>query len=96
MADYRRNLMIVGCAVIGCIVTLITCGTLIGNIQGDVRGLVKQTDVMKADVKVLASNQTDMKQKQAYLEGVVSTKLDTIQASVSRMERQVDDLIRVT
>ena len=49
MADHRKNLMIVGCAVIGCIVTLITCGTLIGNIQGDVRGLVKQTDTIEAD-----------------------------------------------
>ena len=95
MAEHRRNLMVVGCAVIGCIVTLITCGTLIGNIQGDVRGLVKQTTAIESDVKALSSNQADMKQKQAYLEGVVSTKLDSIQASVSKMERQVDDLIRV-
>ncbi len=95
MPDHRKNLMIVGCAVIGCIVTLITCGTLIGNIQGDVRGLVKQADTIEADVKTLSTNQTDMKEKQAFLEGVVSTKLDSIQASVSKMEKQVDDLIRV-
>ena len=95
MAEHRKNLVVVGCAVIGCVVTLLTCGTLIGNVQGDVRGLVKGQGELKKDVKALTTSQTDMKSKQAYLEGVVSTKLDTIQTSVGNMERQIDDLIRV-
>jgi hypothetical protein len=94
MADYKKNGVIVACSVVGCIVTLLTCGVLIGNTQGDVKNLLKDTKILKTDVKALSESQTDMKAKQAYLEGVVSTKLDTIQVSVSKMEKQVDDLIR--
>ncbi len=95
MADTKKNSIVIACAVVGCIVTLLTCGTLIGNVQGDVRGLIKDVSNIEDNYDVVASKQASMESKQAYLEGVVSTKLDSIQASVSKMEKQVDDLIRV-
>ncbi len=95
MAEYKKNFVLMICSVVGCVVTLLTCGMLIGSVQGEVKGLVKGQGEIKKDVKVLTTNQIDMKTKQAFLEGVVSTKLDTIQTSVSKMEKQVDDLMRV-
>ena len=95
MAEHKKNFIVIGCSIIGCIVTLLTCGTLIGNVQGDVRGLVTGQKALQVDVKVLTTNQSNMESKQAYLEGVVSTKLDTIQTSVGNMEKQIDDLMRV-
>ncbi len=95
MAEAKRNLVVVGCSIIACIVTLLTCGVLIGNMQGRVQGISGDITILKADVKSISTNQTDMKSKQAYLEGVVSTKLDTIQSTVTKMGMQVDDLMRV-
>ena len=95
MAETRKNAMVIGCALVGCIVTLLTCGTLIGNIQGDVRSLTSDTKALEMNMVSISSEQTNMKTKQAFLEGVVSTKLDSIQISVNKMEKQVDDLIRV-
>lgn len=95
MADARKNMIVIGCSIVACIVTLLTCGVLIGNIQAQVVGLVTDQDSLKTDVKTLSVSHTEMKSKQAYLEGVVSTKLDNIQLTVSKMEKQVDDLIRV-
>jgi uncharacterized protein YoxC len=95
MAEAKRNLIVVGCAIVGCVVTLLTCGVLIGNIQGEVRGISGAITNLQADVKTITTAQTDMKSKQAYLEGVVSTKLDTIQTGVANLEKQVDDLVRV-
>ncbi len=95
MAEHKKNFIVIGCSIIGCIVTLLTCGTLIGNVQGEVRGLVKGQGEIKKDVKALTTNQAEMKSEQSYLKGVVSTKLDTIQTSVGNMERQIDDLMRV-
>jgi hypothetical protein len=68
---------------------------MIGSTQSDVRHLEKSATAIKRDVETIKINQTDMKSKQAYLEGVVSTKLDAIQASVSKTEKRVDDLMRV-
>ena len=95
MAEAKRNSIVVACAVVGCIVTLLTCGTLIGNVQGDVRGLIKDMGTIETNYDAMATKQASMESKQAYLEGVVSTKLDSIQTSVSKMEKQVDDLMRV-
>jgi len=94
MAEARKNGIVIACSVIACIVTLLTCGTLIGNMQGDVRSIKEDITPLQDDIKVIKTNQTDMKTKQAFLEGVVSTKLDTIQTTVSKMEKQVDGLMR--
>jgi uncharacterized protein YoxC len=94
MAESKKNSIIVMCAVVGCIVTLITCGTLIGNMQGKQDATSATVEKIEKDVKYLAQAQATMDSKQAYLEGVVSTKLDTIQDTVTKMGLQVDDLIR--
>ena len=80
---------------IGCIVTLLTCGVLIGNTQGDVRGLIKDVDKVSKGYESLAQKQSDMKSKQAYLEGVVTVQLKTIQEDVKDIREQVNNLVRV-
>ncbi len=95
MAEARKNTIVVACSIVACIVTLLTCGTLIGNIQGAVSGLSKDVVALEEGLTSVSDAQTDMKAKQAYLEGVVSTKLDTIQSTVTKMGHQVDDLMRV-
>lgn len=94
MADSKKNSIVVLCSVIGCVVTLITCGVLIGNMQGKQDATSKTVQKIEADVKQLTVMQSSMESKQAYLEGVVSTKLDTIQSTVTKMGLQVDDLMR--
>ena len=94
MAEAKKNSIVVMCSVIGCIVTLITCGTLIGNMQGTQKATMVTVQKIEKQVEHLAQSQSTMESKQAYLEGVVSTKLDTIQTTVMKMGLQVDDLIR--
>ncbi len=95
MAEARKNGIVMACSIVACVVTLLTCGTLIGNIQGNVTGLTSDVKELKDGHIITSATITDMKAKQSYLEGVVSTKLDTIQISVSNMEKQIDNLIRV-
>ena len=95
MADSKKNNIVVMCSLVGCIVTLITCGVLIGNMQGKQDATSTTVEKIEVDVKALTANQSTMQSKQAYLEGVVSTKLDTIQSTVTKMGLQVDDLMRV-
>lgn len=94
MPDAKKSAIVIICSIVGCIVTLLTCGTLIGNMQGDVRGIITDVKDLKRSDDQKTIDITDMKEKQAFLEGVVSTQLSNIQSTVSRMEKQVDDLIR--
>ncbi len=91
MAESKKNSIVVLCSVIGCIVTLITCGVLIGNMQGTQKAQGKVVSGIVEDVKKITDNQTEMKSEQSYLKGVVSTKLDSLYAIVTRIEKQVDE-----
>jgi len=91
MAESKKNGIIVMCSVIGCIVTLITCGVLIGNMQGTQKAQGKAVTGLVDDVKKLTANQTEMKSEQSYLKGVVSTKLDNLYVVVTRIEKRVDE-----
>lgn len=93
MAEAKRNTIVVACSVVACIATLMTCGILIGNIQGDVRNLHDDVKALEDHSVKINSTVSDMKQKQSYLEGVVSTKLDVISESVRKMELKVDKLV---
>ena len=94
MAESKKNSIMVACSIIGCIVTLITCGALIGNVQANVGSVTDSVTVIRAEIEYLEQQQTEVKQKQAFLEGQVSAKLDAITSSVIKIEKQVDDLIR--
>ena len=94
MADSKKNSIIMLCSIVACVVTLLTCGTLIGNMQGTQKATSKAIGTLQIDVKHLSEGHANMKSKQAYLEGVVSTKLDIIQSTVLKMGLQVDDLMR--
>ena len=91
MAESKKNGIIVMCSVIACIVTLITCGVLIGNMQGTQKAQGEAVSGLVNDVKKLTANQTEMKSEQSYLKGVVSTKLDNLYAAVTRIETQVNE-----
>jgi len=94
MPESKKNSIVVACSVVGCVVTLITCGTLIGNMQGKQDATARTVQKIEAKVNHLAESQSVMKEEQSYLKGVVSTKLDTIQGVVQKMEKKVDDLMR--
>jgi len=94
MPESKKNSIIVMCSLVGCIVTLLTCGILIGNIQGTQGSLVEDMAEVKNEVKSLNEGQSEMKSEQSYLKGVVNTKLDTIQVAVTGMQITIDDLLR--
>ena len=94
MAERTKNGIIITCAIVACIVTLLTCGTLIGGMRTEVTQLKNETIDHKAKLESVDTRQTNMETKQAFLEGVVSTRLETIQASVTKIEKRVDDLVR--
>ena len=91
MAESKKNSIIVMCSLVACIVTLITCGVLIGNMQGTQKAQGNAVVSLVQDVKKLTTNQTAMKSEQSYLKGVVSTKLDNLYAAVTRIETQVNE-----
>ena len=94
MPDAKKSIIIITCSIVGCVVTLLTCGVLIGGMKTDVVRLKSDTNEVFTKLEVIDTRQNGMETKQAFLEGVVSTQLTNIQTTVSKMEKQVDDLIR--
>ncbi|MCK5016011.1 MAG: hypothetical protein KAS32_02975 [Candidatus Peribacteraceae bacterium] len=90
MAETRKQTIVMMCSIVGCIVTLITCGTLIGGMKTDVVHLKAETVKMCSKLDSIETRQDGMATKQAFLEGVVSTQLSNIQTSVNKIEKRVD------
>jgi predicted nucleic acid-binding Zn-ribbon protein len=57
----------------------------------EVQHLKDDTTTLNEKLVVIDRRQTGMETKQAFLEGVVSTQLDNIQKSVTKIEKRVDD-----
>ncbi len=91
MAESRKQTIVMTCSIIACVVTLITCGTLIGGMKTEVMHLKEDTAKISMKLESMDSRQAGMETKQAFLEGVVSTQLTNIQASVTKIENRVDD-----
>lgn len=91
MAESKKQTVVMTCSIVGCIVTLITCGVLIGGMKTEVVHLKEDSAEMFSKFKVMDTRQTGMETKQAFLEGVVSTQLTNIQTSVTKIEKRVDD-----
>lgn len=91
MAESKKQAVVMTCSIIACVVTLITCGTLIGGMKTEVVHLKQDTAKIVIRLEELSGRQTGMETKQAFLEGVVSTQLTNIQTSVTKIEKRVDD-----
>lgn len=95
MAESKKQTIVMMCSVIGCIVTLITCGVLIGSVQAKVEG---HDETIKSIVKAQNTTEHDislMKEESAFLKGVVTTQLTSIQSEVTEIKLQVNELTRV-
>ncbi len=95
MAEARKNSIVVICALVGCVVTLLTCGTLIGNIQANDQNQTKQLKEISKQVEATKSDVSAIKEEQAFQKGVVTTQLTTQGAAIVRIEKKLDDLVRV-
>jgi hypothetical protein len=78
MAESKKQTVIMTCSIVGCIVTLITCGVLIGGMKTEVVHLKEGQKEAFDKLQIIEDKQTGMETKQAFLEGVVSTKLDNL------------------
>ena len=94
MAESRKSSIVVLCSIVGCLVTVLACGVMVGRVQANVTNTNNSLLITQENVEYLRQGQAEVKQKQAFLEGQVSAKLDAISSSVIKIEKQVDDLIR--
>ncbi len=90
MGESKKQTVILTCSIIACVVTLITCGTLIGGMRTEVVHLQKDTSTIYIKLDSLAEKQGVMETKQAFLEGVMSTKLDNIKEQVQKLSQQME------
>ena len=91
MADSKKMGITAICSIVGCIVTLLTCGVLIGNIQGKQSAMASDVERLESSDEKKGTAIQDIKTKQAFLEGVVSTKLDVLYTMVSEIKTQVNE-----
>jgi len=94
MPDAKKSIIIITCSIVGCVVTLLTCGVLIGGMKTEVVHLKADSTEVHGKLSGIETRQTNMETEQAFLKGVVVTKLDSIQGTVNKMQVQVDDLMR--
>jgi len=79
---------------VGLVTTAVNTGRASGKLEQKVEYLSKSDETFTISITAMEDKQSDMETKQAFLEGVVSTQLTTIQGDVSRIGKQVDDLMR--
>jgi hypothetical protein len=94
MAETKKQTIIMTCSIVGCIVTLITCGVLIGGMKTEVVHLKEDSVSLTKELKILRDDTHAIKEEQSFMKGVVSTQLNNIQTEVTKIGKQVDDLIR--
>jgi hypothetical protein len=94
MAEAKKQTIVMTCSIIACVVTLITCGTLIGGMKMEVVHHKEEISSLVGKVDALTLDTHAIKEEQSFLKGVVSTQLENIQTSVVKIEKQVDDLMR--
>jgi hypothetical protein len=95
MPDKTKTTVVMACSVIGCIVTLLTCGVLIGNLQANDNNQAKQIAEIAIQQKTVVADVSDIKEEQAFQKGVVTTQLATQGSAIVRIEKKLDDLVRV-
>jgi len=95
MADSKKNTIVVMCSIVGCIMTLLTCGVLIGNIQANDQTQTEQITKTADKVEAIYADVSSIKEEQAFQKGVVSTQLGVHGTALVRIEKKLDDLAKV-
>jgi low affinity Fe/Cu permease len=95
MADGKRQTIMMTCAIVACIVTLITCGTLIGGAKSDISNMAAGISEISQSQKAITGRVVTIETDSAFQKGVVQTQLKTQGLAIVRIEKKLDDLIRV-
>jgi hypothetical protein len=95
MPDNKKQTVIMTCAIVACIVTLITCGTLIGGAKADISHLSEGMAEISNGQKEVIGRVSTIETDQAFQKGVVQTQLTTQGLAIVRIEKKLDDLVRV-
>lgn len=93
MAEHKKNAIVVGCSVVGCIVTLLTCGILIGGARADISHIVEKQTAIVESQKATETRVSTMETDSAFQKGVVQTHLTVQGAAIVRIEKKLDDLV---
>jgi hypothetical protein len=83
------------CTIVACIVTLITCGTLIGGAKADISHVTEGMRDIADSYKVIAGRVNTIETDSAFQKGVVQTQLITQGSAIVRIEKKLDDLMKV-
>jgi hypothetical protein len=92
MAEAKKQTIIMTCSIVACVVTLITCGVLIGGMKTEVVHQKEDILTLAEKVESLTADTHTIKEEQSFLKGVVSTQLKTLSEGQSEMK---DAIIRV-
>jgi len=95
MADNKKQTIIMTCAIVACIVTLITCGTLIGGAKSDIAHQTESLNKVTQNQDLLFRRMSTIETDQAFEKGVVKTQLETHGTALVRIEKKLDDLVKV-
>ena len=90
MSDKQINLIRTFGVVVGVVITLLTCGLGLGLIKSDVAHL----GISVSKISAIESDLSDVKQKMAFFEGIVVTKLDNQSDAINRIELALNELTR--
>ena len=95
MADNKKQTIMMTCAIVACIVTLITCGTLIGGAKADITHLTEGIKEVRESQKKVINRVSGLETSSAFQKGVVQTQLTTQGLAIVRIEKKLDDLVKV-
>lgn len=95
MADNKKQTIMMTCAIVACVVTLITCGTLIGGAKSDISHTNEAIKELAEGYKSVTTRVSSIETDQAFEKGVVQTQLSTQGAAIIRIEKKLDDLVGV-
>jgi len=80
---------------VGLATTAVNTGRASGRVEESVKHLEQESVKVCTAVETVKTEVSSMKEKQAFLEGVVSTQLETQGDAIVRIEKKLDDLERV-
>ena len=95
MSAGKRNSIVITCSIVACVVTLITCGTLIGKANSDVSHLASSQKEIADGQKLIVERVSAIETNSAFQKGVVETQLRTHGSALVRIENKLDDLVKV-
>jgi hypothetical protein len=95
MADGKKQTITMVCTIVACVVTLITCGTLIGGAKADISHVTEGMQDVSDSYKTIVGRVNAIETDTAFQKGVVQTQLTTQGLAIVRIEKKLDDLIKV-